>query len=166
MMPKNINNFWLKALVSLGGIGNLPLMPGTYATAATLLILWLMSLYLPWAVLAAAISGILVISFFACVLFGKDAEQAYNRKDPAQVVIDETAGACVAVLAIPGDFLYVVLGGFVLFRIFDVWKPWPIKQIQHLRGGWGIVLDDILAGIYANVILRIVFLVWVLVNGR
>lgn len=80
-----------------------------------------------------------------------------NKKDPQQVVIDEIAGQFIALMFVP---LYVswwlILVGFVLFRIFDIWKPYPIDDMQELPGGFGVVVDDLVAGIYAAVVMSLI----------
>lgn len=78
-------------------------------------------------------------------------------KDPSIVVIDEVVGQFMTFLFIPVALMNwkVLLVGFLLFRIFDIWKPWPIRRLEKLPGGWGIVMDDILAGVFANILLRI-----------
>jgi phosphatidylglycerophosphatase A len=75
--------------------------------------------------------------------------------DPARVVIDEVAGMCISLLFIPVHVLYL-LSALILFRFFDIAKPLFIKKLEQLPGGWGIMLDDILAGIYANIVLQAV----------
>jgi phosphatidylglycerophosphatase A len=74
-------------------------------------------------------------------------------KDPARVVIDEVAGMCISLLFVPVTVKYVI-AALILFRFFDIVKPLYIKKIEKLPGGWGIMLDDVLAGIYANVLLQ------------
>jgi phosphatidylglycerophosphatase A len=88
-------------------------------------------------------------------------EKRLCSKDPQSVVIDEIVGYFVAVagLAIPvfpetRFFLYAAMA-FILFRLFDIWKPFPIRQLQRLPSGWGIVIDDIIAGLFANILLRV-----------
>lgn len=76
-------------------------------------------------------------------------------KDPARVVIDEVAGMCISLLFIPVTLKYVI-AALILFRFFDIVKPLYIKKLEKLPGGWGIMLDDVLAGVYANLILQIV----------
>ncbi len=78
-------------------------------------------------------------------------------KDPARVVIDEVAGMCISLLFIPVSIKYVI-AALILFRFFDIVKPLFIKKLEKLSGGWGIMLDDVLAGIYANIILQIILL--------
>jgi len=76
--------------------------------------------------------------------------------DPNRVVIDEVAGMCISLLFLPVTLKYILLG-LVLFRFFDIVKPLFIKKMENLPGGWGIMFDDILAGIYANILLQVVF---------
>ncbi len=76
-------------------------------------------------------------------------------KDPGKVVIDEVVGQGVALLLVPHQILYYGIA-FILFRIFDIWKPVPVKQLEHLPSGWGIMADDVMAGIYANVIIQFI----------
>lgn len=78
-------------------------------------------------------------------------------KDPARVVIDEVAGMCISLLFIPVTVKYVI-SALILFRFFDIVKPLYIKKIERFPGGWGIMLDDVLAGIYANILLQV--LLW------
>ncbi len=85
-----------------------------------------------------------------------EAEKLFSRKDPGLIVIDEMAGFLMTLLFIPWSAKSVVIGFFV-FRLMDITKPFPIRRIEaKLPGGWGVVGDDILAGIYANLVLRIV----------
>jgi phosphatidylglycerophosphatase A len=74
-------------------------------------------------------------------------------KDPARVVIDEVAGMCISLLLVPVTIRYVI-SALILFRFFDILKPLFIKKLEKLPGGWGIMLDDVLAGVYANLILQ------------
>lgn len=79
-------------------------------------------------------------------------------KDPSRVVIDEAAGMCLSLLFVPVNITYV-LTGLILFRFFDIVKPLLIRKMESLPGGWGIMLDDVLAGVYTNILLQVV--VWV-----
>ncbi|MBS1528904.1 MAG: phosphatidylglycerophosphatase A [Bacteroidetes bacterium] len=76
-------------------------------------------------------------------------------KDPAKVVIDEAAGMCISLLFLPVNWKYVA-AALILFRIFDIAKPFYIRKLEAFRGGWGIMLDDVLAGVYANILLQAV----------
>lgn len=79
-------------------------------------------------------------------------EVVLERKDPGVIVIDEVAGMMVAVLLLPRTF-GVLLCAFLLFRIFDIWKPFPAREAEALRGGFGVVVDDLIAGVYALVLI-------------
>ncbi len=85
-----------------------------------------------------------------------EAERLFNKKDSSQIVIDEMAGMSVTLFIVPWTVTSVVVG-FLLFRIMDIVKPFPIRRLEsELSGGWGVVGDDLLAGIYAQVVLRVV----------
>ncbi len=81
-------------------------------------------------------------------------EARLGTHDPSCIVVDEAAGMLVTLVGHPRTFPWV-LGLFALFRLMDVWKPFPIRQLQDLPGGWGVVTDDLLAGVYANLLLQI-----------
>lgn len=126
------------------GAGLLPWIPGTWGSAAALPFAWvLMTLGGPLALLAATV---------ICFGFGWWASSVYVRltgtEDPGEVVIDEVAGQWLVLLAAPLDPLSYAIA-FVLFRIFDIWKPWPVSWADRkIGGGLGIMLDDILAAGY------------------
>ena len=82
-----------------------------------------------------------------------------GRKDPGLVVVDEVAGQWITLVGMPFT-APVVLAGFVLFRVMDIVKPWPARALERLPGGWGIMADDVAAGIYAQLLLRVLLLVW------
>ena len=80
-----------------------------------------------------------------------------NKKDPQQVVIDEVAGQFIALMFLPFDAAWwMILAGFFLFRLFDIWKPYPIDGMQELPGGFGVVVDDLVAGIYAAIVISLI----------
>jgi phosphatidylglycerophosphatase A len=91
------------------------------------------------------------------VVASSQAAGIYGRKDPGEVVIDEFVGMLLAFLWLPMTWVSVPIV-FVLFRIFDIWKPFPARQCDRMEGGLGIMLDDIVAGIYANLAFRIILL--------
>ena len=107
------------------------------------------------------ISLVLVALIFSivCVRFGAEAEQRFGKKDPGQVVADETAGQAIALLFLPWRpmidsqgwiwNLALAATAFVAFRILDIIKPPPAYRVQRFRGGWGILADDLIAGVYA-----------------
>jgi phosphatidylglycerophosphatase A len=113
------------------------------ASALTAVVLWL--LHLSPLVLGALLVAITVLGTWAA----GEAERALGRgKDPGAIVIDEVAGMMVAVLTVPPTPL-IVLVAFLLFRVFDVTKPFPANASQRLRGGSGVMVDDLIAGLYA-----------------
>ncbi len=78
-------------------------------------------------------------------------------KDPSRVVIDEVSGMCISLLFLPVNLKYII-GAFILFRFFDIVKPLFIRKAENLPGGWGIMMDDVLAGVYANILMWVVVL--------
>jgi phosphatidylglycerophosphatase A len=104
-----------------------------------------------------------------CVLFAPDSIAATGKDDPREVVADELAGQALTYLVIP-FFIPVILttcqlciitsGGFLLFRFFDIAKPWPIRKLEKLPKGWGILADDLLAGAFAAIVLLIIIFLW------
>ncbi len=132
------------------GSGYLPKAPGTWGSALGVLI-WLLigRLSLPF------FAGILGILFLLGTVSAGAAEKIVNRGDPALVVIDEVVGQLIALTAAPMHPA-AILAGFLLFRFFDILKPFPVGWIdQHLHGGLGIMLDDVIAGLYALLVLHI-----------
>ena len=96
----------------------------------------------------AALAAVVVVGIWA----SHRVEVLLERKDPGVIVIDEVAGMIVAVLLLPRT-LGVLVCAFLLFRLFDIWKPFPAREAQALRGGIGVVVDDLIAGVYALVLL-------------
>ena len=143
--------FFELAATSLG-IGYIGKGAGTVAAVA-----WCICWYLAWAggypppILSLLITvGITVLGIWA----GNKVEPLWG-KDHQRVVIDEVAGMCIALLFIPVSLKYV-LTALILFRFFDITKPLLIKKMEDLPGGWGVMMDDVLAGVYANILLQAV----------
>ncbi len=133
-----------------GGVGYLPKAPGTFGSIVGLGLVWCLK-DLP--LLPACVT--LVVFLLLAVWSAGLAEGLLGKHDPQVVVIDEVIGMWVAVFLLPWSW-QTLLAGFVLFRIFDVWKPFPVNWCQNkLPGGWGIVMDDVMAGVYAHLLLRI-----------
>ncbi|MGV8074611.1 MAG: phosphatidylglycerophosphatase A [Syntrophobacteraceae bacterium] len=140
----------------LGGLGRSPFAPGTTATIFAGIPAVLLLGPVPQPAELFLIAAVILLSFAVSDL----AEKAIGKLDPPEIVIDELAGYLVTMVALPTDFKSLFLG-FVFFRLFDIWKPWPISFVQaRVRGGLGIVLDDLLAGIGANAMVRLVLLFW------
>ena len=133
-------------------IGTVPFAPGTFGSIVGLPIVFLLSRLN----FLLSVSFILLFIFFA-IGIAASAEKILNQKDSAKIVIDEIAGLMVTFAGLPFN-LITAIAGFIIFRVFDILKPFPIRTLEtKLAGGSGIVLDDVLAGIYANLILRLAF---------
>lgn len=129
--------------------GYFPFASGTAGTAASaplVLLLWAVG---SWPLHLAAT----LIVFALGIWSARDAEQLYGKKDPGQVVIDETAGYLASTFLVPCSW-FNLAASFFLFRLMDVTKPPPARQLESLPGAWGIMADDIMAGIYANIALQ------------
>jgi len=131
--------------------GYLPKAPGTWGSLVGLILFFLLH-NLSLEIYLAVVAGVFLIGTFAA----GEAEKIMDRQDPGLVVIDEIVGMLITMIAIPATPLAMALG-FILFRIFDIWKPFPVGFIdQRFHGGLGIMLDDIVAGIYSLIILQLV----------
>lgn len=94
-----------------------------------------------------------LVFFFIGVKATNELEPEWGH-DPQKIVIDEIIGFWIAMIAVPYT-AWTLFAGFVLFRIFDIWKPLGIRKMEKFKGGWGVMLDDVLAGIYANIVLQV-----------
>jgi phosphatidylglycerophosphatase A len=150
-------------IVTYGGSGMAPVGPGTAASLATSITLLLIYVVLsrenlvPTALLWNSILLALVVGFSAMsVGYGPWAIEFYGRKDPGPFVLDECAGICLTMLMLPRYAGWreaiAVTVGFLAFRIFDIIKPWPCPRLEKLPGGWGILMDDLMAAVYANIL--------------
>jgi phosphatidylglycerophosphatase A len=135
------------AIATALGVGYIPFAPGTFGSAAGLL-LW-------WALPASPQSqGIAIIVLFAAGAWsGGVAERHFGKADPGHVVADEVMGMLITLFLNPVGWPGAILG-FLLFRVFDIVKPPPARQFERLRGGIGVMADDAMAAIYANLALR------------
>ena len=136
------------AVATVGGVGYAPLAPGTFGSAAGLLVWWLLPAS-PW-IQGLAIAVIFVVGSWG----GNVAERHFGRTDPGQVVIDEVMGMLITLFLNPVGWTGA-LAGFLLFRVFDVIKPYPANRLEQLHGGIGVMADDGMAAIYANLVLRL-----------
>ena len=136
------------AVASVGGAGYAPIASGTLGSLVAAIALWLIP-FSPTALLAT-----LIVVTIVGVWAGSRVERALGAKDPGVIVIDEVAGMFLAVLFLPRT-LPVLVSAFFLFRLFDIWKPYPARQIQEFHGGLGVMLDDLIAGAYALAVLVI-----------
>lgn len=163
--PDNMKSNWIVWLAQGFGVGRIPVAPGTWGSLVG--VGWALLLLSPGS-LVFYLTGI-VLSTLAAVLVCDRAERILGQHDPGSVVLDEIvavpvalggyvmlwwgqAGTMPEVAALAG--LWPVLAAaFALFRLFDVWKPWPIRALQRLPGGWGVVADDLAAGLVSAVVL-------------
>lgn len=144
----------MKLIASIFGIGYIRKGGGTVAAAFAVLIWWLIFKNITPNVIIEI--GITIIVTALGIWAGNKVEP-YWGKDSYRVVIDEVAGMFISVMFVPLDWKWLLIG-FVLFRFFDIAKPLYIRRMEAFKGGWGVMLDDVLAGIYANVILQVIIL--------
>lgn len=142
------------ALATALGLGYVPHVPGTFASLVTAAAVALLHRASDSAMpqLVAVLVLLLPVSIWASASVAR----REARSDPSRVVIDEVVGQIFCLLWVPFSWTFLVLG-FVAFRVFDILKPYPIKQVERLRGGIGIVCDDLIAGLYAGLLLRLVY---------
>ena len=140
----------IKLITSFFYLGHSPFMPGTMGSLGGLVVYFLVRnnelLY----------AFTILFLFLLGVIFSGEAEKIYKRKDAQMIVIDEACGMLLALFFVPVNMFAVILG-FFIFRIFDILKPPPAKRMEKLTGSLGIMFDDIVAAIYTNLILQIIF---------
>ena len=136
------------ALATVLGIGYAPWAPGTFGSAAGLLLWWLLPHQGPIPIVA------IVVVFALGTWSGSVAESHFHRTDPSHVVLDEVVGMWITLLFNPVGWQGAIIA-FLLFRLFDVAKPYPANRLERLPGGFGIMADDGMAAIYANMSLRL-----------
>jgi len=143
-----LRNFLIKAFATVFGVGYLPVAPGTWATVVGVAIAYYLGSNMP--VYTILLLILLILGIMTTGIIAKQVDQ----KDPGFLVIDEVVGVMIALWGLPLIWP-VMICGFFLFRAFDMFKIYPINRLEAQPGGWGIMLDDCLAGVYANIILRI-----------
>jgi phosphatidylglycerophosphatase A len=142
------------ALATGFGSGYSPFAPGTAGSAVGLLLFWPLHA-LPVAYQLAAC----VLLFFLGVAAATHTADRVGIEDPGIVVVDEIIGMWLTLVLLPFT-PFTAAVGFLLFRVMDVVKPYPARQLEGLPKGWGIMADDVMAGVYAQLLLRVVLLVW------
>ncbi|MBN2270557.1 MAG: phosphatidylglycerophosphatase A [Sedimentisphaerales bacterium] len=159
-----------RMFTSCFGLGRLPIAPGTWGSIPTAAVFGLLC----WLGTGAAVVSIVMAAFVVagsvvCVKFAPAAIAATGKNDPREVVADEFAGQAVTLVSVPlamgvgfsAGQIWAVAGiGFLIFRILDIAKPWPIRKLEKLPQGWGILADDLLAGVFGAVILHISLWLW------
>jgi phosphatidylglycerophosphatase A len=171
--PKTLLDYFSLAVTTFG-VGYLPLAPGTYGSAVGILVYLLFASFANttnfyflqhgWqeVQIAAWIHAVNLILFLLFCLLGiwasNRAVKIFQNKDPQQAVVDEVIGQLITFLFVPFDVSWkFVIAGFLLFRLFDIWKPYPIDSLQNLPAGIGVCADDILAGVYAGTCLALIY---------
>lgn len=165
---------YLSLAVSTFGVGYLPLAPGTWGSVVGVIIYLFAAAFEsnyaasliasghPAGKVSAAFLAFNTVIFLLFCLFGLWASgrscELFGDKDPTQAVVDEVIGQLIVFFFVPFGISWpFILAGFVLFRTFDIWKPYPIDQLQNLPDGLGVCADDFLAGIYAGACLAIIY---------
>ena len=143
----------VKAILSFFGTGYVPGAPGTAASAVAILLHSCIFRAMDWGS-ATAVSAVAALAFAAAtVLWGREAERLHGARDPGWVVSDEVAGQLVAAVGIGGPVGLAV--AFAGFRLLDIAKPFPIRRLERLPGGWGILADDLAAGVFVAAVIRL-----------
>ncbi len=130
------------------GTGFIPIAPGTMGSIVALAVFWFLPVHFGLQM------GLIIVFFFLGVWSSGQVEKEKGN-DPGLVNIDEVVGQWITLLMVGHHWLLYLIG-FGLFRLFDIWKPFPIDRTQKIRGGWGIMVDDVLAGIYALIVIKII----------
>lgn len=129
-------------------VGYAPVAPGTFGSAIGLAVFYVVRRQRSTTVEVAAIVVLAVVGLWSAT----EAEHHFGGIDPGPVVIDEVIGMLVTLAFIPVNLAGAIVA-FVLFRLLDVVKPWPARRLEHLPGGFGVVLDDMMAGVYGNLVM-------------
>ncbi|WP_287372965.1 phosphatidylglycerophosphatase A [Prosthecochloris sp.] len=149
-----MKTFFAKFVGSCAGLGFFPFAPGTVTSVVAAVFFAAVPAFQQLEIAVSAVGVVFVVGLWSAGVM----EEIYGR-DPSQVTIDEVAGQWIALLLLPVGWLPVVMG-FAAFRFFDILKPEPVNFAQKLPGGWGVMVDDLLAGVYANLSVRTVL--WLL----
>ena len=159
-----------RLLTSCFGLGWLPQAPGTWGSLPPVIIFGLISqMHAPAVIISIVMVALTIAGSIVCVKFAPALIAATGKTDPREVVADELAGQAITFLVSPllaisavssRDVWVAAVLGFFLFRLFDIAKPWPIRKLEKLPGGWGVLADDLMAGVFAAVVLQIVIRLW------
>jgi phosphatidylglycerophosphatase A len=160
-----------RLLASCFGLGRLPVAPGTWGSLPPTIIFGLMCHFHASGISISIVMAALALAgSVICVKFAPAAIAATGKNDPGEVVADELAGQAVTFLAAPllspeilsiRQIWIITAGGFLLFRLFDIVKPCPIRKLEKLPEGWGVLADDLMAGVYAAIVLQIIIRLWI-----
>jgi phosphatidylglycerophosphatase A len=155
-----------RLFTSCFGLGFLPIAPGTWGSLPPAVIFALMCYLGAPAVLISIVMCVFVLyGVIVCAKFAPAIIEATGKNDPSEVVADEFAGQALTFIAAcitgTGAVLITAATGFLLFRFFDILKPWPIRRLEKLPKGWGVLTDDLMAGVYAAIVLQICIKFWI-----
>ena len=160
-----------RLLLSCFGLGWLPVAPGTWGSLPPTVLFCLMSCFGASAASIEIVMAVLALAAsIICVKFAPASIAATGNNDPSEVVADEFAGQAITFLPIlflaaekisTTQICTTAILGFLLFRLFDILKPWPIRKTEKLPKGWGILADDLLAALYAAIALMVCFRLWI-----
>lgn len=144
-------------LIATGfGSGYCPIAPGTAGALLATLIWWRYSAFFTDYIVTLVFTAFLVILFTILGIWSSGISEKYWGPDPSRVVIDEMVGTWIALLAVPEtEYFGYMIAAFLLFRLFDIFKPLGIRKMENLPGGYGIMADDILSGIYGMIVIFI-----------
>ena len=140
-----------KYFATLFGIGFIPLAPGTFGSLFAILIWYVFIDLFSIFYFIVLFLFVLSVSFYFTDIYLDN----YKKKDPSEVIVDEFLGQSIPLLFIVNFNIYEVLIAFVTFRFFDIYKIYPINKMEDLKGSYGVILDDIVAGIYSLIILML-----------
>lgn len=159
-----------RLLTSCFGLGRLPAAPGTWGSLPPVILFALMRHFGFSPEITSITMAILVlVGSIVCIKFAPAIIATTNEADPREVVVDEFSGQAVTFLliaAVPISNIWDAgLLGFLLFRFFDILKPWPIRKLEKLPKGWGILLDDLLAGLFAGIVSVVCLVLWNRLTG-
>lgn len=153
-MPSGRAPLWAFLTATFFGIGTLGPGPGTWGSAAAVLIWWGVAHALALKMQPAALAILATVAVIVGIPAATRTARAAGKEDPGFVVIDEVAGQWIALLFVPVAWK-TLLAGFILFRAFDIVKPPPVRQLERLPEGTGIVIDDVAAGVYALIVMQL-----------
>ena len=142
-----------KCFVTALFAGYIPAAPGTFGTLVAFAACCAL-LPLPSSTAIALVIALFAVILYPAIRFSTEAERHFGTKDPEQVVIDEVLGYLLTIMFHPVS-LPLLAAAFVLFRFFDILKPFPVNRVQKLKGGVGVVVDDLVAGVFANLVLTV-----------
>ena len=164
-VPQPAKPHWGMTWLTVFGLGHTRPASGTWGSLPPVLLVGIFAMIgvAPASLLTGLMLWLLLLVFSAvCVIFGDRAEAKWG-KDASEIVADETAGMCIpllllpaATIATPALTVFTLVFAFLAFRAFDIAKPWPANALQRIPGGWGVLLDDLVAGLYAAIAINLI----------